>query len=323
MIVPVLVLHQVDTWFEGEGGESFPEVGVLVSLVHDQSIAIDHLFWFVTSTGPDWRQEWASAPLRRCDGCRDRRIMDGTEWDWRVAAPGPDARSRTDDTRKTSLRRGGCTGGLSTWPTVQNGGFSEAAAEFAHCSTSPVTASPSAARIPASGLSASVDLIVWAHAPKTRPAAGSRDPHGADLDRRSTSTWLACYIGVGGMSQYDPTHGPAFIKGIEAKRYLSVYPFSKTPDWFLLDYRERRRLMVEHGEMGREFPDILTNTVNSFGIQDQEFVVALEDDDPEQLIKMVQRLRGAEVRKWTAVDTPIFLGDRKPVLDVLDDLRGR
>ena len=75
--------------------------------------------------------------------------------------------------------------------------------------------------------------------------------------------------------------------------------------------------------MGREFPEILTNTVNSFGIQDQEFVVALEDNDPEQLIKMVQRLRAAEVRKWTALDTPIFLGNRKPVAEVLSDLQGR
>ena len=125
------------------------------------------------------------------------------------------------------------------------------------------------------------------------------------------------------MSQYDPTHGPAFLKGIPAKHFLSVYPFTKTPDWFLIDYKERQRLMIEHGEMGREFPDILTNTVNSFGIQDQEFVVALEDDDPEQIIKMVQRLRAAEVRKWTALDTPIFLGDRKPVADVLKEIQGR
>jgi chlorite dismutase len=124
------------------------------------------------------------------------------------------------------------------------------------------------------------------------------------------------------MSQYDPNHGPAFLKGIPSKRYLSVYPFSKTPDWFLLDFAERRRLMLEHGEMGREFPEILTNTVNSFGVQDQEFIVALEDDDPNQLIKMVQKLRGAEVRKWTALDTPIYLGQQKAIREVLADIRG-
>lgn len=172
------------------------------------------------------------------------------------------------------------------------------------------------------GLSASVDLIVWAHSPELAPLqafaiAFDQTAAGRHLVTRQN------YIGFGGMSLYDPTHGPAFVKGIAPKRYLSVYPFTKTPDWYLLDYQERRRLMIEHGEMGREFPEILTNTVNSFGIQDQEFVVALEDDDPNQIIKMVQRLRAAEVRKWTGLDTPIFLGDRKSPADVFADLRGR
>lgn len=171
------------------------------------------------------------------------------------------------------------------------------------------------------GLRADVDLIVWAHAERLDMLQGlaiaiDGTMLGGHLTLRQS------YIGVGGMSQYDPDHGPAFVKGIPPKRYLSVYPFTKTPDWYLVEYPERRRLMVEHGEMGREFPEILTNTVNSFGIQDQEFVVALEDDDPHQLVKMVQRLRAAEVRKWTALDTPIFLGDRKPAGAVLNDIRG-
>ena len=92
------------------------------------------------------------------------------------------------------------------------------------------------------------------------------------------------------------------------KKYLSVYPFTKTTDWYLLPYEQRRDLMIEHGRMGQEFPSIQTNTVNSFGIADQEFIVALEDDDPATLVKMVQRLRAAEVRKYTSIDTPIFLG---------------
>jgi len=171
------------------------------------------------------------------------------------------------------------------------------------------------------GLRPDVDLIIWVHAPKLDQLTALA----ARLDKTAIGAALRRaqgYIGAAGMSQYDPTHGPAFLKGIASKRYLSVYPFTKTPDWFLLDFQERRRLMLEHGEMGREFPEILTNTVNSFGVQDQEFIVALEDDDPNQLIRMVQKLRGAEVRKWTAVDTPIYLGEKKPVRDVLEDIRG-
>ncbi len=210
----------------------------------------------------------------------------------------------------------------TNWHTMANGGYAEAAAEFDQVITNPPSGVTVRGTYTSLGLSGSVDLIVWAHA----TTLDRLQQLAIAIDRTSLARGLdlkQSYIGIGGMSQYDPTHGPAFIKGIPAKRYLSVYPFMKTPDWYLLDYRERQRLMVEHGEMGREFPEILTNTVNSFGIQDQEFVVALEDDDPEQLIKMVQRLRSAEVRKWTALDTPIFLGDRKPVGDVLRDLRGK
>ena len=71
--------------------------------------------------------------------------------------------------------------------------------------------------------------------------------------------------------------------------------------------------------MGNEFPSVLTNTVSSFGIADQEFVVALEDDDPAILIQMVQRLRAAAVREYTQVDTPIFLGLRKELSEALGD----
>ncbi len=210
----------------------------------------------------------------------------------------------------------------SAWRELANGGYNEAAAELANVLDHPAAGVTVRGVYTSLGLSAEADLIVWAHAASVDDLqqfaiAIDKTSLGSDLDE------VANYMGVGGMSQYDPTHGPAFIKGIPAKDYLSVYPFSKTPDWYLVDYKERRRLMVEHGEMGREFPEILTNTVNSFGIQTQEFVVALEDDDPEQLVKMVQRLRAAEVRKWTAIDTPIFLGRRKAVAEVLDDLRGR
>jgi chlorite dismutase len=208
------------------------------------------------------------------------------------------------------------------WRLLANGGYDEAGAELANVLDHPGDGVTVRGIYTSLGLSAEADMIVWAHAPQV----DQLQQFAIAIDRTSLGGHLhqvANYMGVGGMSQYDPTHGPAFIKGDAPKDYLSVYPFTKTPDWYLVDYAKRRDLMIEHGVMGREFPEILTNTVNSFGIQTQEFVVALEDDDPEQLVKMVQRLRAAEVRKWTAVDTPIFLGRRKSATQVLADLRGR
>jgi chlorite dismutase len=157
------------------------------------------------------------------------------------------------------------------------------------------------------GLSAGVDLILWLVA----DACDAFQELAAEIHRAPAGRMLALrhvYLGVASMSQYDPEHSPAFLRGLAPKQYLSVYPFTKTTDWYLLPYEARRDLMVEHGRMGHEYPSIQTNTVNSFGIADQEFIVALEDDDPKTLVKMVQRLRAAEVRKYTKVDTPIFLG---------------
>lgn len=169
------------------------------------------------------------------------------------------------------------------------------------------------------GFRADVDLILW--------AVGNDAERIQDLATRIRHTALGealemkeAYVGLGTPSQYDPEHGPAFIKGTPPAKYLSVYPFVKTPEWYLLSYEERRDLMKVHGQLGKEFPSILTNTVSSFGIQDQEFIVALEDDDPAVLVAMVQRLRLAEVRKYTRVDTPIFLGRLKDPGEALSDL---
>lgn len=169
------------------------------------------------------------------------------------------------------------------------------------------------------GFRADVDLILWLLADDPERLQGlavalNRTPLGQALEMRYA------YLGVAGASQYDPTHGPAFLRGIPPKRYLSVYPFIKTPEWYLLPFERRRELMVEHGRLGDEFPSVLTNTVNSFGVQDQEFIVALEDDDVATLVAMVQRLRAAEVRRYTQLDTPIFLGLRKDPEAALADL---
>jgi chlorite dismutase len=169
------------------------------------------------------------------------------------------------------------------------------------------------------GFRGDVDLIVWAVGSDAEPIQRlatrlRRTTLGGVLDMRHA------YIGVGAASQYDPDHSPAFIKGTPPRQYLSVYPFVKTPEWYLLSYEKRRELMSVHGGLGDEFPTILTNTVSSFGIQDQEFIVALEDDDPAVLVAMVQRLRLAEVRKYTQVDTPIFLGRLKDPGEALSDL---
>ncbi len=89
-------------------------------------------------------------------------------------------------------------------------------------------------------------------------------------------------------------------------KYLFVYPFVKTRAWYTLDPDERWRIMQEHIKLGREYPQIDLNTSYSFGLDDQEFVVAFETDDPASFLDLVQRLRTTESSLFTKRDTPTF-----------------
>jgi chlorite dismutase len=89
-------------------------------------------------------------------------------------------------------------------------------------------------------------------------------------------------------------------------KYLFVYPFVKTREWYRLAADERYRIMQEHIRIGREFPSVDLNTSYSFGLDDQEFVVAFETDEPGDFLDLVQKLRGTESSRYTKRDTPTF-----------------
>src|SRR6202012_4837312 len=89
-------------------------------------------------------------------------------------------------------------------------------------------------------------------------------------------------------------------------KYLFVYPFVKTREWYGIDPKERYRIMQEHIALGREYPSIDLNTSYSFGLDDQEFAVAFETDDPGSFLDLVQRLPTTESSSFTLRDTPTF-----------------
>jgi chlorite dismutase len=89
-------------------------------------------------------------------------------------------------------------------------------------------------------------------------------------------------------------------------KYLFVYPFVKTRAWYAMSPAERYAAMQEHIKVGREYPEIDLNTSYSFGLDDQEFVVAFEGDDPARFLDLVQRLRTTEASAYTKRDTPTF-----------------
>ena len=105
-------------------------------------------------------------------------------------------------------------------------------------------------------------------------------------------------------------------------RYLIVYPLWKRRDWYRLPGEERMRVMRDHIAVARRFTGIETNTAYSFGLDDQEFVVAFDADDPAQFLDLVQELRATESSAYTEFETPIFTCISASVERALDALDG-
>jgi chlorite dismutase len=106
------------------------------------------------------------------------------------------------------------------------------------------------------------------------------------------------------------------------RKYLIVYPMWKKREWYLLPGEERMRIMRGHIEVGRRYGSIEINTAYSFGIDDQEFVVSFNADDPGEFLDLVQELRGTESSAYTASETPIFTCISASVERALDALDG-
>jgi chlorite dismutase len=104
------------------------------------------------------------------------------------------------------------------------------------------------------------------------------------------------------------------------RKYLFVYPFVKTREWYLLPLERRQEIMDHHIKVGNEFPSVKLNTTYSFGLDDQDFVVAFETEEPKDFLDLVMKLRETESSKYTQRDTPIFTCIQMPMEQILDQL---
>ena len=168
------------------------------------------------------------------------------------------------------------------------------------------------------GLHAGADLMLWC----VSTSAGALNDLAVELRRTGLGQHLDArdvLLGLAGPSEYNPDHLPAFLRGEPPRRYLSAYPFVKTPGWYLLPEEERRAMMAEHGKAGRHHA-VAGNTVRAFGLGDSEFVVALEADHLKDLVDCMDALRRLRVREYTQRDAPIYLGRLQTLDEVLAGL---
>jgi chlorite dismutase len=175
------------------------------------------------------------------------------------------------------------------------------------------------------GLKAECDLLLWrialsADEFQSQTAAINRTKIGAYLTMPHSllaMTKRSMYI-----DKVDPFHTQEsrthIIPG--KRKYLFVYPFVKTRDWYLLPLEKRQELMDGHIRIGNKYPSVKLNTTYSFGLDDQDFVVAFETDEPKDFLDLVMELRETESSKYTQRDTPIFTCVQMPMEKILEQL---
>lgn len=109
------------------------------------------------------------------------------------------------------------------------------------------------------------------------------------------------------MDTLNPEHEEDRTHIIPGKaKYLFIYPFVKKREWYLLTKHTRQGIMDEHIFVGNKYPSVKLNTTYCFGLDDYEFVVAFESDEPGDFVDLVMDLRETEGSRFTEKDTPIY-----------------
>jgi chlorite dismutase len=103
-------------------------------------------------------------------------------------------------------------------------------------------------------------------------------------------------------------------------KFLFVYPFVKTRHWYRLSPHARQGMMDEHIAASAPFKGVHLNTSYSFGIDDQDVVVAFDSDYPQEFVDLVGRLRYTEASRYTQRDTPMFACAKASIDAILGQL---
>jgi len=166
------------------------------------------------------------------------------------------------------------------------------------------------------GLRADADFMVWWHAPS------SDDLQEAYARLRQTALGRACdpvwsVLALHRPAEFNKSHVPAFLAEEEARAYISVYPFVRSYEWYLLPDEERRAMLAEHGQMARDYPDVRANTVSAFSLGDYEWLLAFEADELHRIVDLMRHLRGARARLHVREELPFYTGRRRAVAELV------
>ena len=167
-----------------------------------------------------------------------------------------------------------------------------------------------------SGLKADADLMVWWTCPDIDVLQDCYSRfRQTGLGRHLSPVWSS--VGLHRPAEFNRNHIPAYVRREDPKKYVCVYPFNRSLEWYLLPDYERKGMLSEHGIMGREYEDVRANTVAAFALGDYEWLLAFEADELHRIVDAMRHLRSARARLHTKLETPFYTGGRKPIADIV------
>ena len=167
------------------------------------------------------------------------------------------------------------------------------------------------------GLRADADLMVWWHGDSIEAVQGAYQAlRRSDLGRHLLPVWSV--VALHRPAEFNRGHVPAFLAGEPPRDYLSVYPFVRSYDWYVLPEAERRAMLVEHGQAARDYADVRANTLAAFALGDYEWILAFEADELHRIVDLMRELRATEARRHVREEIPFYTGPRVTLADWAD-----
>lgn len=166
------------------------------------------------------------------------------------------------------------------------------------------------------GLRADADVMIWLHAETSEELQRAyHDLLKTELGRTLEPVWSQ--MALHRPAEFNKSHVPAFLADERVRPYVCVYPFVRSYEWYLLPDEERRELLVEHGMMGRGYPDVRANTVASFALGDYEWLLAFEADELYRIVDLMRHLRSSRARLHVREEIPFYTGRRHELADLV------
>ncbi|MBF4553505.1 hydrogen peroxide-dependent heme synthase [Corynebacterium suicordis] len=160
------------------------------------------------------------------------------------------------------------------------------------------------------GLRAEADIMFWWHAEKMEDLqeAYRRFLRETTLGQNCEPVWSNA--GLHRPSEFNRSHLPSFIMGEEPEKWICVYPFVRSYDWYVLEPAERSKMLRDHGMQAIDFKDVRANTISAFALGDYEWLLAFEAPELDRIVQLMHKMRYTEARLHVREEVPFFTGRR-------------